>query len=67
MDGEGWGSPEDLCTSPLLEPLLSHKQVKKERVDWLREEIYEEDASQSQLQEGWVLRVCILTTAFGQS
>ena len=46
MDGEGWGSPEDLCTSPLLEPLFSHKQVKKERVDWLREEIYEEDASQ---------------------
>lgn len=33
----GWGSPEDLCTSPLLESLLSHKEVKKERVHGLRE------------------------------
>ena len=34
--GGWWGSPEDLCTSPLLESLLSHKKVKKERVDWLK-------------------------------
>ena len=45
--GEGWGSPEDLCTSSLLESLLSHKKVKKERVDWLREE---EDASNDSCQ-----------------
>lgn len=35
--GRGWGSLEDLCTSSLLESLLSHKEVKKECVHGLRE------------------------------
>lgn len=63
--GRGWGSPEDLCTSPLLESLLSHKEVKKERVDGLREGVVKCDEKMPAMTGAGGMSV-VLTTAFGQ-